>query len=135
MITSKITYLGDLRTKSTHLASNESIICDAPIDNHGKGEAFSPTDLIANSLATCMLTTMGIKANSMNISILGSEAEVTKTMQSEPRRIQKIEITLEMKGSDFDEKTKTILERVAYTCPVYLSLHPEVEKIVQINWH
>ena len=135
MITSKITYLGDLRTKSTHLASNESIICDAPIDNHGKGEAFSPTDLIANSLATCMLTTMGIKANSMNISILGSEAEVTKTMQSDPRRIQKIEITLEMKGSDFDEKTKTILERVAYTCPVYLSLHPEVEKIVQINWH
>lgn len=134
MITSKVTYLGDLRTKSTHIPSNDVIISDAPIDNHGKGEAFSPTDLIANSLATCILTTMGIKASAMEVSILGSEADVTKTMQSDPRRIGKIEINLTLRGSEFDDKTKTILERTAMTCPVYLSLHPDVEKIVHFNW-
>ncbi len=134
MTTSKITYLGDLRTKSIHLQSGSELINDAPVDNHGKGEAFSPTDLVANSLATCMLTTMGIKADNMGISIVGSEAEVIKTMRSEPRQISKIEVTLRMKGTGFDMKVKNILERTAMTCPVFLSLHPEIEKIVNFNW-
>lgn len=134
MTTSKITYLGDLRTKSIHLLSGSELISDAPVDNHGKGEAFSPTDLVANSLATCMLTTMGIKAGNMGISIVGSEAEVIKTMQSAPRQISKIEVTLWMKGADFDMKDKNILERTAMTCPVFLSLHPDIEKIVNFNW-
>lgn len=134
MTTSKITYLGDLRTKSIHLQSGSELINDAPVDNHGKGEAFSPTDLVANSLATCMLTTMGIKADNMGISIVGSEAEVIKTMRSEPRQISKIEVTLRMKGAGFDMKVKNILERTAMTCPVFLSLHPEIEKIVNFNW-
>src|SRR5690606_2758605 len=120
-MTSKVTYTGDLRTKSVHLQSGNEIITDAPTDNNGKGEAFSPTDMVANSLATCMFTIMGIKANQMNISIEGSIASVTKIMQSEPRMISKIIIVFDMNISA-DEKTKTILERAALTCPVYLSL-------------
>lgn len=132
-MTSKVTYTGDLRTKSVHLQSGNEIITDAPTDNNGKGEAFSPTDMVANSLATCMFTIMGIKANQMNISIEGSIASVTKIMQSEPRMISKIIIVFDMNISA-DEKTKTILERAALTCPVYLSLHPDIQKDVTFNW-
>ncbi len=132
-MTSKVTYTGDLRTKSVHLQSGNEIITDAPTDNNGKGEAFSPTDMVANSLATCMFTIMGIKANQMNISIEGSIASVTKIMQSEPRMISKIIIVFDMNISA-DEKTKTILERAALTCPVYLSLHPDIQKEVTFNW-
>lgn len=132
-MTSKVTYTGDLRTKSVHLQSGNEIITDAPTDNNGKGEAFSPTDMVANSLATCMFTIMGIKANQMNINIEGSIASVTKIMQSEPRKISKIIIEFDMNLSA-DEKTKTILERAALTCPVYLSLHPDIQKDVTFNW-
>lgn len=132
-MTSKVTYTGDLRTKSVHLQSGNEIITDAPTDNNGKGEAFSPTDMVANSLATCMFTIMGIKANQMNINIEGSIASVTKIMQSEPRMISKIIIVFDMNISA-DEKTKTILERAALTCPVYLSLHPDIQKDVTFNW-
>jgi len=132
-MTSKVTYTGDLRTKSVHLQSGNEIITDAPTDNNGKGEAFSPTDMVANSLATCMFTIMGIKANQMNINIEGSIASVTKIMQSEPRMISKIIIVFDMNISA-DEKTKTILERAALTCPVYLSLHPDIQKEVTFNW-
>lgn len=132
-MTSKVTYSGDLRTKSVHLQSGTEIITDAPVDNNGKGEAFSPTDMVANSLATCMFTIMGIKANSMNINFDGSTASVTKIMQSDPRMISKIIVEFDMKLHT-DEKTKTILERVALTCPVYLSLHPDIQKEISFNW-
>lgn len=130
---SKVTYLGELRTQSVHLASGSEIISDAPVDNNGKGEAFSPTDLLANSLATCMFTIMGIKAAGMAISLEGSTAEVIKEMQSEPRKISKIKIVFQMNAL-LDDKQQTILERVALNCPVYLSLHPDIEKDITFNW-
>jgi uncharacterized OsmC-like protein len=132
-MTSKVTYLGDLRTSSIHLQSGSEIISDAPLDNNGKGEAFSPTDTVANALASCMMTVMGIKARDLNVDFTGSTAAVTKIMQAEPRRINAIEIVFDMNIST-DEKTKTILERTAMTCPVFLSLNVEIEKRISFNW-
>ncbi|GAA3771018.1 OsmC family protein [Flavobacterium ginsengiterrae] len=132
-MTSKVTYLGDLRTKSIHIQSGSEIISDAPLDNNGKGEAFSPTDTVANALASCMMTIMGIKARDMEIDFTGSTAEVTKIMNAEPRRIGAIEIVFNMK-SNADEKSRTILERAAMTCPVFLSLSSEIEKNITFNW-
>ena len=133
MSTSTVTYLGGLRTESIHLQSGSNIITDAPVDNHGRGEAFSPTDMVANSLATCMLTVMGIKAETLNVDFTGATAHVTKIMGTEPRRIVKIIVELNM-GIKADEKTKTILERTAHTCPVLESLHPEIQKEITFNW-
>ncbi len=133
-MTSKVEYLGQLRTKSEHIRSGESIITDAPTDNNGKGEAFSPTDMVANSLATCMITIMGIRAAKKDLSIEGSTAEVIKTMASDPRRISKIEVYFEMKGNVSDEVDRKVLEKAAMTCPVIFSLHPDVEKEVSFNW-
>lgn len=132
-MTSKVTYLGDLRTSSIHLQSGTEILSDAPVDNNGKGEAFSPTDTVANALATCMMTIMGIKARDLEVNLKGSTAEVVKIMNAEPRRIGAIEIIFEMQGTN-DQKSKTILERAAMTCPVFLSLHPDVEKRITFNW-
>jgi uncharacterized OsmC-like protein len=133
MATSKVTYLGDLRTSSIHLQSGSEIISDAPIDNNGKGEAFSPTDTVANGLASCMFTVMGIKACEMDVDFSGSTAEVTKLMVADPRRISEIHVTFNM-NLEADEKTKTILERTAMTCPVHFSLHPDIEKVITFNW-
>lgn len=132
-MTSKVTYLGDLRTASIHLQSGTEIISDAPLDNNGKGEAFSPTDTVANALASCMMTVMGIKARDMNIDFVGSTAAVTKIMQAEPRRISRIEIVFDMKVAT-DEKSKIILEKTAMTCPVFLSLNSDIEKKISFNW-
>ncbi|MBD3583609.1 OsmC family protein [Flavobacterium selenitireducens] len=132
-MTSKVTYLGELRTSSVHIQSGSEIISDAPLDNNGKGEAFSPTDTVANALASCMLTVMGIKARALDVDFAGATADVTKHMQAEPRRISRIEVHFDM-GISVDEKTKTILERTAMTCPVYLSLHPDIEKVVSFAW-
>lgn len=133
MTTSKVTYLGDLRTSSIHLASGSEIISDAPIDNNGKGEAFSPTDTVANALASCMFTVMGIKARDMEIDFSNSTAEVTKIMGTDPRRITEIHVTFDM-NITVSEKDKTILERTAMTCPVFNSLHPDIKKEVVFNW-
>lgn len=133
MATSKVTYLGELRTSSIHLQSGSEIISDAPVDNNGKGEAFSPTDFVANALASCMFTVMGIKANTMDVDFSGSTAEVTKVMGIEPRRIMEIHVTFNMNLS-VDEKTKTILEKTAMTCPVHFSLHPDIKKEIVFNW-
>lgn len=132
-MTSKVTYLGNLRTESVHIKSNNSFITDAPVDNNGKGEAFSPTDTVATGLGSCMLTVMGIKARDMGVDMTGSTAEITKTMASDPRRISKIEVVLNL-PFEADDKTKTILERTANTCPVHHSLHPDIEKDVTFNW-
>jgi uncharacterized OsmC-like protein len=133
MTTSKVTYLGDLRTSSVHIQSGSEIISDAPIDNNGKGEAFSPTDTVANGLASCMFTMMGIKARDMEIDLSGSTAEVTKVMAAEPRRISEIHVTFNLDVL-VDEKSKTILERTANTCPVHYSLHPDIKKVIVFNW-
>ncbi|WP_204346153.1 OsmC family protein [Psychroserpens algicola] len=133
MITSKVTYLGDLRTESVHVKSNNSFLTDAPLDNNGKGEAFSPTDTIATGLASCMITVMGIKARDLDVDMTGTTAHVTKTMASNPRRISKIEVVLDF-PFEASQKTKTILERIANTCPVHYSLHPDIEKDITFNW-
>ena len=132
-MTSKVTYLGNLSTESVHLKSNTSFLTDAPVDNNGKGESFSPTDTVATGLASCMITVMGIKANEMGVDMTGTIAHVTKTMASEPRRISKIEIVIEL-PFEADVKTRTILERTGTTCPVHFSLHPDIEKVISFNW-
>jgi len=132
-MTSKVTYLGDLRTSSIHTNSGSEIISDAPLDNNGKGEAFSPTDTVANALATCMLTVMGIKARDLEVDFSGSTAEVTKIMGTDPRRITEIHVTFSM-NLEADDKTKTILEKTAMTCPVFFSLHPDIKKEITFNW-
>lgn len=132
-MTSKVTYLGDLRTSSVHIESGTEILSDAPKDNHGKGEAFSPTDTVANALGSCMVSIMAIKSKDLNVNLVGSTVEITKIMQAEPRKIAKIIAVLNLSVAA-DEKTKTILERAAMTCPVFLSLHPDIEKEVTFNW-
>lgn len=133
MTTSNVTYKGALRTVSVHLRSGNEIITDAPVDNNGKGEAFSPTDTVATALASCMLTIMGVKANANEINIEGASANVTKTMGVNPRRITKVDVVFKLPFA-FDEATKTILERAALTCPVYFSLHNDIEKNIIFNW-
>lgn len=132
-MTSKVIYSGQLRTQCTHLASGNQFITDAPIDNNGKGEAFSPTDAVATALASCMFTIMGIKAQHYGWVLDGSTAEVTKIMVAEPRRISAVEIIFYMKGN-FDDKAKQILENAARTCPVWYSLHPDLKKDVIFKW-
>ena len=133
MATSNITYVGDLRTVCIHLQSGTQILTDAPTDNHGKGEAFSPTDLVATALGSCMVSIMGIKSKDLNVDLKDSTVSITKIMQSEQRKIAKIEVILNM-SIETSEKNKAILERAAMTCPVLLSLHPDIEKDVVFNW-
>jgi uncharacterized OsmC-like protein len=131
-MTSKITYLGGLRTTCEHLQSGNTIITDAPTDNHGKGEAFSPTDLVATSLGSCMISIMAIKSKELDVDLVDSSIEITKIMQAEPRKISKIVVALFLPNTS--EKNKIILERAALTCPVFLSLHPDIEKDVTFHW-
>ena len=126
-MTSKVNYQGQLRTTAVHLQSNSTIITDAPVDNHGKGEAFSPTDLVATALASCMMTIMGIKAESMDIDLTGTHASIIKHMSATPRRISEIEVMIYM-NKNYDERTRKILETAGLTCPVAQSLHPETEQ-------
>jgi putative redox protein len=134
-MTATVTYESNLRTTCLHLQSGSAIETDAPTDNKGKGERFSPTDLIATGLGACMITTMGIKAESIGLKLDGAKVEVTKIMKSEPRRIGKIITHISMpSGLQLDDTTKEILERVARTCPVERSLHPEVELEISFDW-
>ena len=133
-MTSKVTYLGDLRTEAVHLRSGITIITDAPVDNQGKGEAFSPTDLCATSLASCMLTLMGISARNHGLNIDGAEAEVTKIMAADPRRISKVIVRVLMPAGQFSEVQKKILETAARTCPVSFSLAEGIEQEMEFVW-
>ncbi len=132
-MTSKVAYTGALRTTCEHLASGNTFITDAPVDNNGLGQAFSPTDTVATALASCMLTVMGIKANSMPENIEGSYAEVTKYMAADPRRIIKIEAEVYM-PKQVSERNRKILENTARTCPVLYSIHEKIEKIISFHW-
>ncbi|MEO7174904.1 MAG: OsmC family protein [Saprospiraceae bacterium] len=134
MITSRVKYLGELRTECVHVYSGNTIITDAPLDNQGKAEAFSPTDLTATSLATCMLTIMGISARNHQWNIDGAEAEVTKIMASNPRRIGQIDVTITLNGKDLDARNREVLETAGRNCPVMFSLHPDIVKEIQFIW-
>ena len=133
-MTSTVIYNGELRTTCTHLKSGNYFETDAPTDNNGKGERFSPTDLMATSLATCMITVMGIKAKTMGFDLNDVKIEVLKIMKADPRRVGGIELTFHIPGTlkDIDEKTKAILKNTGNTCPVQFSIHPEIE--VRVDW-
>ena len=132
MTTSKVTYKGDLRTTAIHLQSSNEIITDAPVDNQGKGEAFSPTDLLATSLASCMLTIIGIKARDMDIDIAGTTADVTKVMAADPRRVSEVHVAITF-NQQLDDKMQKIFYNTALTCPVAKSIHPDIIQKVTIN--
>jgi len=133
-MTSKIIYEGNLRTRMTHLYSGTEVLTDAPLDNQGLAQAFSPTDLVATALGSCMISIMGIKARDMNLDLKGTEAEVTKVMASDPRRISEVRIVLKFPKNNFSEKEKTILENAARTCPVAKSIHPDILQDVKFEW-
>lgn len=133
-MTSTVVYDGALRTTCTHLRSGNAFETDAPVDNNGKGERFSPTDLLATSLATCMITVMGIKARQLGFDLDGVKIEVLKEMKSDPRRVGGIALTFHIPDNlaGLDEKTKTILRHTGNTCPVQMSLHPDID--VRVDW-
>lgn len=133
-MTARIEYLGELRTQATHLLSGQQIITDAPPDNQGRGEAFSPTDLCATSLGCCMMTIMGIAARTHDIDMTGANAEITKIMAADPRRIARIEVKIQMPAREYSAKQKAILENAAKGCPVSRSLNANLEEVVTILW-
>lgn len=132
-MTASILYKGELRCECTHLQSGTVIETDAPSDNRGKGERFSPTDTVCVALATCMITTMGIRAMDMNIDLSGTKIDVKKHMLSEPRRIGKIEVTLHLPAG-IDEKTRELFQKIGDNCPVMKSLHPDLEVEASYQW-
>ena len=132
-IISKVENLGNLRAEMTHYKSGQIIHTDAPTDNNGKGAAFSPTDLAATSLASCMITVMSIKANQLGIDIDGTEAEVEKEMSAKPRKISAIRINI-LFPKNYNERDRKILELTANTCPVIYSLNPDIEKEINFNY-
>lgn len=135
MITSTVKYPGELRTEAIHVKSGNKIITDAPTDNHGKGEAFSPTDLVATALASCMISIMGIVSMKEGITKAdGLTAEITKVMYAEPRRIGEIHITLTMPKLNYTDKEKKMYEHAAFTCPVAKSLHPDIKQEIKFIW-
>lgn len=131
----QIIYKGELRTETKHLQSGSEIETDAPTDNQGKGERFSPTDLLATSLGTCMITVMGIKARQMDIDLTHTKIDVTKIMKANPRRVGGIEITFHFPQTlQPDASQQEILEKAALTCPVAKSIHPDIDLNVKFNW-
>ena len=126
MATVETIYLGELRTEATHVQSGSKILTDAPTDNHGKGEAFSPTDLVAAALGSCMMTLMGVD-------IVGTRLSITKVMSADPRRIGEIIIDIRFPG-EMAPKARTVLERAAATCPVARSLHPDCKQTVRFHY-
>lgn len=132
--TTQTIYLGELRTKAKHVRSGNEIITDAPPDNQGKGEAFSPTDLLATSLGSCMITIMGISAREHGFDIDGTTAKIWKIMEANPRRVGEIKIELTFPKNNYTVKEKKFIEKAAFTCPVYLSLHPDLKKTITLNF-
>jgi uncharacterized OsmC-like protein len=135
-MTSTVTYDGNLRTVCCHLRSGTTIETDAPVDNNGKGERFSPSDLVATALGACMLTIMGMRANEMNVDLKGTNIEVEKIMKSDPRRIGGLNLTFHYPNSlELNERQQKILQKAAETCPVAFSINPEIEMNVNFNWN
>ena len=134
METTHTIYNGELRTSSTHVRSGVNLITDAPPDNQGKGESYSPTDLLATALGTCMLTIMGIAARTHSINMDHTKIKVTKVMASNPRRVSEVHIVFDFPKNSYTEKDKSILENAARTCPVALSVHPDLKQVLDFNY-
>lgn len=134
MNTSEVLYNGDLRTTCIHLKSGQKIITDAPTDNNGKGEAFSPTDLLATSLGTCMLTVMGIVAKRHNINMDETKVEILKVMADSPRRISEIYVDVYFPANNYSQKEKDLLQNTALACPVAKSLHPDIKQKTRFHY-
>ena len=134
MKTAAIFYKGNLRTEATHLKSGDKITTDAPTDNHGKGEAFSPTDLLATALGNCIMTIMGIKAMDNGIDLTGTEIEITKIMADAPRRVAEVIMEFNFPKKNYTEEEKRLIESVAGTSPVPLSVHPDLKQTIHFNW-
>ncbi len=134
MATIKTLYLGELRTENEHLQSGNKLITDAPTDNRGRGEYFSPTDLLATALGSCILTIMGIKARDNGIDITGTEVEVTKIMAADPRRVAEVVMDFHFPKKNYTEDEKKLVESVAGTSPVPLSLHPGLKQTIRFFW-
>lgn len=134
-MTASIIYEGDLRCNCTHVQSGTVIETDAPTDNRGKGLRFSPTDTVCVGLGTCIITTIGIRANDMGIDLSGTRLSVTKHMKSEPRRIGRIEVDVDFRlKTDLPEKDRLILQKIGDNCPVMKSLHPDIEVKIEYRW-
>ncbi len=134
MTTIKTIYLGELRTENEHLQSGNKVITDAPTDNRGRGEYFSPTDLLATALGSCIMTIMGITARDHNIDIEGTQVELTKIMASDPRRVAEVVVEFTFPRKNYSSEQKRIVESVAGTSPVPLSLHPDLKQTIKFNW-
>ncbi len=134
METASVTYLGELRTEALHTRSGDKVITDAPPDNQGRGEAFSPTDLLSTSLACCMMTLMGIAAREKDIPLNGLSAKVYKHMSASPRKVERVEVHMTMDGEGLGARERTILETAARTCPVARSLHPDLLQDISFTY-
>lgn len=127
-------YSGQLRTQGTHIASGNTVVTDAPVDNNGRGEAYSPTDLVCSALGSCMMTIMGIVADRNTIELTDMTMAITKKMAADPRRISQIILEVQMPAREFSDKEKAMLENAARTCPVALSLHPDIQQTVMFHY-
>jgi len=134
METIRTEYTGELRTIATHVASGNTLITDAPLDNQGKGETFSPTDLLATSYGSCMITVIGIAANTHGFSIDGTKLKITKIMASNPRHVGELIVEMDFPANNYSEKVKEIIRHTAITCPVALSLHPDLKQTIHFNF-
>jgi len=134
MTTVKTTYLGELRTENIHLQSGSKIITDAPCDNRGKGEAFSPTDMLATALGNCIMTIMGIRAMDNGIDLKGTEIEITKIMADAPRRVSEVVMEFNFPPRNYSDEEKRLIESCAGTSPVPLSVHPDLKQTIRFNW-
>ena len=134
MTTIKTIYLGELRTENEHLQSGNKVLTDAPTDNRGKGEYFSPTDLLATALGSCIMTIMGIKARDNGIDIEGTQVDVTKIMASDPRRVAEVIVEFTFPAKNYTGEEKQLVESVAGISPVPLSLHPDLVQTIKFNW-
>ena len=134
-MTASIIYHGDLRCQATHLQSGTVIESDAPTDNRGKGEKFSPTDLLCVSLGTCIITTIALKARELSLGVSDTRIEVTKHMLNDPRRVGQIDVIVKFPSSlSVEEKDKTVLERTGNNCPVARSIHPDIKANISYEW-
>jgi putative redox protein len=134
MATAEARYLGDLRTESVHVKSGTVLMSDAPPDNHGKGEFFSPTDLLATSLGSCMITIIGIAANNKGFDITGATWSVTKVMADNPRRVAEVIVDLTFPANRYTDEQRRLIEHITRTCPVALSLHPDLKQTIHISY-
>jgi putative redox protein len=134
MKTASVTYLGDLRTEATHVRSGTRILTDAPVDNHGKGEAFSPTDLLGAALVTCIITTMDIAARGRGWRLGSVGGDVVKVMASAPRRVQRLEVEIVFTDCPLDAAQRATMEEIALNCPVAKSLHPDLEQVIRFQY-